>query len=223
MIVKWVCSKCGSNNIDEDIFIHRCGICGKMRIWERLVEVDTTIADISDIRRSNATLKIRSNHTSLSILLTGGRLLQWMMIVIIISSTGIALKSGFESNLPLNIVFGRIVQNAKSMLQAQKLTPAASLLWSTLTGSLLACAINLKKNLAKVLIKTAWSVHFTNICGNIPLILMHFRGVLQNFVTNSSTVIHRAQQFFSNIISTVKCMVDCFLQMFLNIENNIKE
>lgn len=223
MVVKWVCDKCASNNMGEDVFILRCGICGKIRISELLTEVDTAIADTSDIRHSSAALKIRSIHAPSSVLLTGGRLLQIMMIFIIICSMGIALKSGFGSNLPLSIVFGRIVQNAKSMLQAQKFTPAFSLLWSTLTASLSARAANLQKNFAKILIKTAWSCYFSNMYWNIPLIGKHVQEVLQAFVTNFPTVIHRVQQLFSGMVSIVKRTADNFLRMFQNIMNSIKE
>jgi len=51
MTVKWVCSDCDSNNIGEKRGILRCEVCGKPRMLEKLVPVDTSIlCEIPDER-----------------------------------------------------------------------------------------------------------------------------------------------------------------------------
>ncbi len=51
MVVKWVCSACGSNNLQDYTPVMQCEVCGTFRSSEEISEVNSGVVDTSGVKK----------------------------------------------------------------------------------------------------------------------------------------------------------------------------
>lgn len=218
MTVKWVCSDCSSNNLNELSLFMQCEVCGKIRTTETVTCINSEIVDTSGIKRKKIKLS-KDKKRCLEIL------------YVLFSRQGTAIAFVSRIAMLCSIVCSGIYLYSSGSSSAQFLTYFAANIKMFLNPGRCYSPFYVYISLVKIYNPELVSLWIQNTVQAVMFLFIFYRdniwmignvlaGQLENFIENACGYIAYGRFMADHICTITDIMVGQWGKGFLNIMMN---